>query len=141
MSERQIESSHFSQDVQELIRLFNEFDVRFLLIGGEAVIFHGYPRYTGDVDFHYDPSLENSQRLYQALMAFWDGDVPGVRSARELADPGLVLQFGRPPNRVDLGVELPYLSLEDLVSAKRAAGRPKDLQDLIYLEPLLGKDT
>ena len=95
-------------------------------------------------------------------MAFWDGDVPGVRSASELAEPGLVLQFGRPPNRVDLlsrvsgvdfdtawerriltsmgGAELPYLSLEDLVNAKKAAGRPKDLQDLVYLERLLEEE-
>ena len=159
MPERRVEAGHFSQDVQELIRLFNEFEVRFLLIGGEAVIFHGYPRYTGDVDFHYEPSLENSERLYSALLEFWGGDVPGVRTSKELADPGLVLQFGRPPNRVDLlsrvsGVdfdtawerrivtqfgdsELPYLSLIDLVNAKRAAGRPKDLQDLVYLERLL----
>ncbi len=159
LSARQVEANHFSQDVQELIRLFYEFGVRYLLIGGEAVIFHGYPRYTGDVDFYYEPGLENAERLFQALLRFWDGDVPGINSPPDLADPGLVLQFGRPPNRVDLlsrvsgiefesawqrrivtvlgEVELPYLGLEDLVEAKRAAGRPKDLQDLIYLEKLL----
>lgn len=129
------------------------------MIGGEAVIFHGYPRYTGDVDFHYDPSIENAQKLFSALLEFWDGDVPGIKSAEELADIGLVLQFGRPPNRVDLlsrvsgvvfqtawsrrvratmnGRELPYLALTDLIAAKEAAGRPKDLQDLIYLRGLL----
>ena len=158
MSARQVEASHFSEDVQELIRLFQELEVRFLVIGGEAVIFHGYPRYTGDVDFHYDPDLENANRLFAALLDFWGGDVPGIQAAEELTEEGLVLQFGRPPNRVDLlsrvsGVdfdvawerrvkavmndkELPYLSLQDLISAKEAAGRPKDQQDLVYLKSL-----
>lgn len=102
MSERQVEASHFSEDVQELVRLFQEFGVRFLIIGGEAVIFHGYPRYTGDVDFHYDPELENAKRLYAALLEFWGGDIPGIQTPEELTVEGLVLQFGRPPNRVDL---------------------------------------
>ena len=159
LSERRIEADHFSKDVQELIRLFQEFGVRFLVIGGEAVIFHGYPRYTGDVDFHYDPEPKNAQRLFLALSEFWGGDVPGIAEFEELTVDGLVLQFGRPPNRVDLlsrvsGVqfgiawerrvkatmndrELPYLGLEDLVAAKEAAGRPKDLQDLVYLTKLL----
>lgn len=159
MSERRVESSHFSEDVQELIRLFQEFEVRFLVIGGEAVIFHGYPRYTGDVDFHYDPEIGNAQKLFSALLEFWGGDVPGIAHAEELTEEGLVLQFGRPPNRVYMlsrvsGVsfdvawerrvkasmkdkELPYLGLEDLVAAKEAAGRPKDLQDLVYLTRLL----
>lgn len=136
-----------------------EFGVRFLIIGGEAVIFHGYPRYTGDVDFHYDPELENAKRLYAALLEFWGGDIPGIQTPEELTVEGLVLQFGRPPNRVDLlsrvsgvnfnvawerrvkavmnGKELPYIGLQDLVAAKEAAGRPKDLQDLIYLQRLM----
>lgn len=161
MPERRVEETHFSEDVQELIRAFNRHQVRFLVIGGEAVIFHGYPRYTGDVDFQYDASPSNSFRLYQALSDFWGGSVPGIGSAEQLTEPGLVLQFGRPPNRVDLlskvsGVDfeeawgrrfvaefgteqLSYLSVEDLVSAKEAAGRPKDLQDLIYLRRLLDK--
>lgn len=163
LSERQIQASHFSEDVQELIRLFQEFQVRFLVTGGEAVIFHGYPRYTGDVDFHYDPEVENSKRLFSALLEFWGGDIPGIQSPEDLTEEGLVLQFGRPPNRVDLlsrvsGVqfevawerrikasmndkELPYLGLADLVAAKKAAGRPKDLQDLLYLTKLLEQST
>lgn len=161
MLERQLDQGHFSQDVQELARLLDKFSVRFLVIGGEAVIFHGYPRYTGDVDFFYEPSLENSQHLFAALLEFWGGDVPGIQSPNELTEVGLVLQFGKPPNRVDLlsrvsGVDfeaawnrreiaylnskqLPYLALEDLIAAKRAAGRPKDLQDLVYLERLAGE--
>lgn len=66
------------------------------------MIFPGYPRFTGDVDFHYDPSESNSKKLFQALLDFWEGDVPGIASADDLTDVGLVLQFGRPPNRIDL---------------------------------------
>lgn len=164
LPEVRVDPAHFSQDIQELIRLLHQHGVRFLVIGGEAVIFHGYPRYTGDVDFYYHCEAENTGRLYLALMDFWGQEVPGIKSPDELLQEGLVLQFGRPPNRIDLlssvsGVdfetawsrrasakmgdcELSYFGLFDLVASKRAAGRPKDLQDLQYLERLLaGEDA
>ncbi|MEE8586946.1 MAG: hypothetical protein V3T83_19060, partial [Acidobacteriota bacterium] len=94
-----------------------------------------------------------------ALEAFWEGAIPGISSAEELMKPGLILQFGRPPNRIDLinqiegvtfekawpskrtaileldGQDIPvhYLGLESLIQNKRLAGRPKDLDDLAYL--------
>jgi hypothetical protein len=51
---------HFSPDVQELIGLLAKHDVRFLLVGGEAVIYHGYPRLTGDVDFWYEQTPDGA---------------------------------------------------------------------------------
>ena len=162
LPEVRVDPAHFSQDIQELIRLLHQHHVRFLVIGGEAVIFHGYPRYTGDVDFYYHCEAENTRRLYFALMDFWEQEVPGIKSPDELLQEGLVLQFGRPPNRIDLlsrvsGVdfetawarrasakmgdcELSYFGVRDLVASKRAAGRPKDLQDLEYLERLLANE-
>jgi hypothetical protein len=56
------------------IRLLRRFKVRCLMVGGEAVIFHGYPRLTGDVDFFYDRTRDNAARLFKALAAFWDND-------------------------------------------------------------------
>jgi hypothetical protein len=127
--------------------------------GGEAVIFHGYARLTGDADLFYDRDPANADRLFRALTEFWDGPIPGVATAAEVAAPGVIIQFGVPPNRIDLinevdGVsfgaawrsrveailvtataESPIhdMSLDDLIRNKQIAGRPKDLDDLAYL--------
>ena len=157
---------HFSSDVQELVRAFAKHGVRFLLVGGEAVIYHGYARLTGDVDFWYEQTDENAARLFAALQEFWDGRVPGVAAQAELLEPNVVVQFGRPPHRVDLisvidgvafeeawpyrveegldlatgvRVALPLIGLAALVKNKRASGRHKDLDDVEHLEPLLSR--
>jgi hypothetical protein len=163
-----VRAAHFSPDVGELIETLGRHGVRYLLVGGEAVIYHGYPRLTGDVDFFYEQTSDNSTRLFAALEEFWGGSVPAVASARELLEPGVVVQFGRPPHRVDLisaidGVTfeaawphrieegivfddarsspLPIIGLADLVRNKRAAGRHKDLDDAERLELILARST
>src|SRR5688500_8747122 len=99
---KEIAREHFSPDTLEFIRLLAKHGVKYVIIGGEAVIFHGYARSTGDVDFFYSRDPENSERLFAGLQEFWDGDVPGLNTASELLEPGVVIQFGRPPNRIDL---------------------------------------
>lgn len=143
----------FSGDIREFIRLLAQWKVRYLIVGGEAVIYHGYPRITGDVDFFYGSTVDNAHRLFQALEDFWGaGRVPALHAAAELLEPGLIVQFGRPPHRIDLlnridGVTfagawprrvrvrlrtraglLPatYIDLRSLLKNKRAAGRPRD---------------
>jgi hypothetical protein len=153
-----IEAAHFSPDTLEFIRLLQKHQVQYIIVGGEAVIFHGHARFTGDVDFFYSIDDENTDRLFRALSEFWDGDVPGLREAGDLRQPGYVIQFGRPPNRIDLlssvdgltfleawetrvpveiadkEIRTAMLSIEKLMQNKRAAGRPKDLDDLVFLE-------
>jgi len=150
---------HFSPDTQALLLLLHGHRVRYLLVGGEAVIHYGYPRLTGDVDLVYDRSQGNAERLYAALSSFWKGDVPAVGAPEELTAEELVVQFGRPPNRIDLlsslgsvrfegawrrrrvetlrigrrRVPLPIISLPDLLRSKRDAGRHKDLDDIAVL--------
>ncbi|MBI4950741.1 MAG: hypothetical protein HY908_01800 [Myxococcales bacterium] len=147
---------HLPADIQELLALFQRYEVRYLLVGGEAVIHHGYPRLTGDVDFFYDRSPANARRLFRALADFWGGHVPAVGSADELAEPDVILQYGRPPNRIDListlgtvtfgrawrrrvvdrlrgrrpAVLVHIIGLPDLLRSKRDAGRHKDLEDV-----------
>jgi hypothetical protein len=154
-----VKAELFSKDAQEFLRLLARHEVRYLLIGGTAVIYHGYARLTGDVDFLYDCSRENAARLWAALGEFWGGSVPSVASPSELEAPNIVVQFGRPPNRIDLiaslrsvpfaaaweqrvretitvdGASVPVwvMSLPDLRRSKREAGRPKDLDDLDHL--------
>jgi hypothetical protein len=127
--------------------------------GGEAVIFYGHIRFTGDIDVFFDRSPSNAHRLFSALQDFWRQDVPGIDGPSRLQDTGAVFQFGLPPNRIDLlndidGIEfegawprrtevhieheagsisVAYLGLDDLIENKRASGRPKDLDDLPFL--------
>ncbi len=142
-----------SGDMSEFVRLLGVHRVEYLLVGGWAVFLHGYPRATGDADFAYRREAENCVRLYQALREFWGGEVPAVSCAAELEQEGVVVQFGRPPNRIDLlsgaaGLdfgeawsrrivvpapgdgELIVCSLRDLRAMKLAAGRPRDADDL-----------
>lgn len=159
MSSIQVDRFHFSPDTRAFLEALQAHDVRYLIVGGEAVILYGHARLTGDADFFYSAEAGNVQRLFQALRTFWGGEIPGVGSPAELADPGVVIQFGRPPNRIDLinqidgvtfeqawpgrleaevaGGSLPtranYIGVRDLIRNKEASGRPKDLDDLAYL--------
>ena len=151
-----IDSAHFSADILEFIRLLQVHQVHYVVVGGEAVIYHGYPRFTGDIDFFFSDSAANVCAIFAALREFWGGEVPEIRSAEELAEPGIIIQFGRPPNRIDLlnridGVSfqdawrdrlqlriacpgqallLYMIDLRNLLTNKRASSRPKDLDDL-----------
>jgi predicted nucleotidyltransferase len=154
-----VTGEHLAPDIQELIRVLHAHGVRYLVVGGEAVIHHGYPRLTGDVDLFFEQTPGNCERLFAALAEFWGGSVPALSDASELLDPDLILQFGRPPNRIDLigqlaGVSfrsawprrvrevlrtgegefpMPIIGLNDLLTSKRAAGRHKDLDDVDHL--------
>jgi hypothetical protein len=124
------------------------------------VIFHGHVRFTGDVDFFYSDDTQNAGSLFAALKIFWGGTIPGIKTPAELLESGVIFQFGRPPNRIDLmnridgvgfaeawetrlEVVIPdptgeiiafMLGREKLIQNKRASGRPKDHEDLAYLE-------
>lgn len=155
-----LEAGHFSADIAEFIRLLDKHGVQYIIVGGEAVIFHGHIRFTGDVDFFYSAEAENAKALFKALLEFWDGKIPGIQCPEELSEPAIVVQFGRPPNRIDLmnridgvtfaeawssripidmathqgEVRLFMLSLPELLKNKRASGRTKDLEDLRFFE-------
>ena len=158
-SYRQMDPSYLSPDILEFIRLLSAHEVRYLIVGGEAVIYYGHARLTGDVDFFYDRTKDNTRVLFAALKEFWGGKVPGSEEHSEYMKKGAIIQFGCPPNRIDLfnaisGVifekawlnriqervaiedrtySLFYIGLEDLIRNKRHAKRYKDLEDLKYL--------
>ena len=154
-----MKASHFSKDIQQFFELLAKHTVKYVIVGGEAVIYYGYARLTGDVDFFFGISKENPQCLYDALDEFWGGDIPGVDSFRQVMQSGTILQFGVPPNRIDLvnhidgvtfeeawtgkattsveisGKSIPvhFIGLDQLITNKEAIKRPKDLEDLKYL--------
>ena len=137
-------------DFKEFLRLLNANRVDYLLVGGYAVGLHGYPRATVDLDIWVRASPENADRVLHALSDF-GFSVPELEAALFI-DPSSVVRFGVPPFRIEVmtsidgvryepcrdravefdmdGVTVPVISLEDLKTNKRAAGRHKDLADL-----------
>jgi hypothetical protein len=93
-----VRADHFSPDVQELIEKLARHGVGFLLVGGEAVIYHGYPRLTGDVDLWYEQTADNATRLFAALREFWGGRVPGVETEKELSADRLIASTSSAPS-------------------------------------------
>ena len=150
---------HFPQDIQDLLSILFKHKVRYLIVGAEAVIYHGFARLTGDIDIFFEPSPKNCRALFSALQEFWAGPIPGIGSPAEFATKGTIIQFGYPPNRIDLinaisgvnfseawmgrspqtflirkqSVTVHYIGLSALIKNKEACGRPKDLEDLRYL--------
>jgi predicted nucleotidyltransferase len=155
-----MKADHFSTDIQDLLFLLDKHQVRYVIVGGEAVIYHGHARLTGDVDIFYESLPENVNALFAALMEFWENSIPGLGHPDELLEPGLILQFGVPPNRIDLinrienvsfmdawngkvseemtirrrTVVVHFIGLDQLIRNKEALDRPKDLEDLKYLK-------
>ena len=164
MASDSIDPSVFSPDIREFIALLGRHQVQYVIVGGEAVIFHGHARLTGDVDFFYDAAPDNARRLYAALEEFWAGRIPAIARWEELTEAGLVVQFGVPPNRLDLlnridgvafqdawrnrvrvamplgagTVDVFLIGLDDLIKNKAAVGRPKDVEDLAFLQRARG---
>jgi hypothetical protein len=84
------------RDFEDILQLFDEFEVRYLVIGGLAFIFHAKPRYTKDIDLWLDPAPDNVELANRALAAFGS---PYLLSTGESVE---ILQLGVPPNRIDL---------------------------------------
>ena len=143
-----------NKDFEEFIALLNKNKVRFVIVGGYAVAFHGNPRYTQDIDFLFDPSLENAKNLIQSMHDFGFASL-GLQES-DFCKMGRVVQLGQPPNRIDLinkveGVlfekiwknKVPgtygtqpcfYIGREELLTNKKAMNRPKDQGDLDFLK-------
>ncbi len=94
--------SFFSEDIIEFLYLLFKYEVNYLIVGGEAVIYYGHARLTGDIDIFYKRDNKNILKLFNALNEFWNNDIPGLNHQKELMQEGVIFQFGVPPNRIDL---------------------------------------
>lgn len=143
-------------DLRELLALLIAHRVEFLVAGGHAVAFRGYPRLTEALDLYVRPTTDNGARIVAALDGFGFGSLGLTKDDFTAHDR--VIQLGQAPNRVDLltrlwGVEfdeawsrrvdgtlddvpVAMLALTDLIRNKRATGRPQDLADVAALEAL-----
>ncbi len=143
-----------NSDFKELLCIFNEAGVRYLVVGGQATILYTEPRFTKDYDVWVQPSEDNAGRVYRALARF--GAPLAETAPQEFAKPDVIFMMGVPPMRIDIitsidGVEFEdawqrrnevkfddfctwFLSREDLIRNKRAVGRRQDLIDADLLE-------
>jgi predicted nucleotidyltransferase len=148
----------------DLVTGLTDAGVHFIVCGGVAVVWHGSSRVTDDLDILYDPGRENTKRLAQVLAGWhayprgmepglpWAADERTLRQAtmytlatdagsldvfREMAGVGTYEQAIRSSVSLDLeGRRVHALSIGQLISAKRQAGRPKDKEDIVTLEAL-----
>ncbi|MEN9610219.1 MAG: hypothetical protein RLZZ628_1033 [Bacteroidota bacterium] len=147
------------KDFKEFIELLNKYEVHYLVIGGYAVNFHGYPRYTKDIDFWIWLKDSNIQNLLRALSDFGFGSLGLTENDFKLASN--IIQLGYEPYRIDLlmeveaadfetcyarkmqkvidNVAVDFLELNDLITIKKNAGRLQDLADAEQLEKISRK--
>jgi hypothetical protein len=86
-------------DFKELLRLFNDKDIKYLVVGGYAMAAHGYPRYTGDIDLWVWSTLDNAEKILDALREFGFGEV-GLKE-EDFQKPQQIIQLGFPPAWID----------------------------------------
>lgn len=149
-----------SERLKELLALFNDHKVDYIIVGAFALAYHGAPRYTGDLDILVRPDEENAQCILRALEVFGFGSL-GL-SAEDFTSSERIVQLGVPPVRIDIvtsitGVywheaaqgrrpgnygEVPvfYLGKKEFVKNKRTLGRMKDLADVEAIEDGLNNE-
>jgi predicted nucleotidyltransferase len=142
-----------NEDLREFIKLLNANQVKYLVVGGYAVAFYGYPRYTKDLDFWLWIDRENAEKTVKTLADF--GFASLALTPDDFLNPDNIIQLGHPPNRIDLitqisgvafepcydnrqevdfeGIRVNFISLDDLIANKKASGR---LQDKVDTEKL-----
>jgi hypothetical protein len=138
------------QDFKELLALFNALHVKYIVVGGYALAFHGAPRMTGDIDIFVEPSVGNALKVLESLKRFGFGKI-GLK-VEDFSQRDNVIQLGRPPVRIDILTSLTgvswkkayatkkkgkygelfvfFISRELLLKNKRSVGRKKDQADL-----------
>jgi predicted nucleotidyltransferase len=137
-------------DFEDFFRLLNEHGVEYMIVGGYAVAYHGYPRFTKDIDVFYANNRVNAMRLQAALVGFGfqESSIP----LEVIEKPNAVLSIGLEPVRIDLlstidgvtfddarpnvvvgrygDMKVSFIGKEDLLRNKRATGRQRDLGDV-----------
>src|SRR5947209_2227829 len=133
-----------NEDFLDLLRMLLRENARFIVVGAHAMAIHGVPRATGDIDIWIDPDPVNADRVWAALLEFGAPVREMGITRNDLETPGIVIQIGLPPRRIDVltrisgfafeeawsrrvthsidGFGIPFLAREDLIRNKRASG-------------------
>lgn len=146
----------FNTDFQDFLNALRQCEVRYVLVGGYSVILHGYSRTTGDMDLWLEKTSENYNRL-RAAFALFGMPIFDMTADNFLNNPDFdVFTFGRQPAAIDIitaikgltfaetyeqasdvdvdGIQVRLIHYNHLLQAKRAAGRPRDQNDLDNLQ-------
>ena len=138
-----------SPDFRELLKLFEKHKIRYLIVGGYAVMKYSEPRFTKDLDVFIATDQDNANNVYAALKEF--GAPLANLTPDDFAHKDYFYQMGRPPLRVDIMMSIPgiefdeawgkretvelddlkifFISRSDLIRAKEASARPQDKID------------
>ena len=141
-------------DFEDFLRLLEVHLVDYMIVGGYAVAYHGFPRFTKDIDIFFSDAADNLRRLQAALVEF--GFQAGTVPLETLGKPDVVLAIGVDPVRIDLlnridgvafedarpnvvrgrygTVDVSFIGKADLLRNKRATGRQRDLGDIEELQ-------
>jgi hypothetical protein len=139
-----------NQDFKELLKLFIDHKVKYLVVGGYAVMKYTEPRFTKDLDLWISPTQDNAEAVFKALKQF--GAPLKDLSPEDFTDKACCYQMGRAPFRLDIimdisgldfdsawqarevillsDINVSFISKKDLIKAKELSGRPQDLLDL-----------
>lgn len=146
---------------RELLQLLNEYQVEYLIVGGYAVMKYTEPRFTKDLDVWVNTSPENAERLFRALAKFGAPLKTDGISPDTFTQDDIVYQIGVTPVRIDVlthisgvsfreawqnrvestffGLPVYFISMNDLIANKQAAGRSTDLEHLEFIRKETGK--
>lgn len=145
-------SDLFNPDFLDFIQALNNNGVEYIVVGGFAVILHGYNRTTGDIDIWVNRTSDNYKRLMKAFNEFGLPSFDLTQDKFLDVEKNDVFTFGRPPVCIEILTELKgvkfeeaykkvqlfkeeeviikFIHLDDLLQSKRAAGRYRDLDDI-----------
>ena len=141
----------FNDDFKDFITYLNENEVEYIVVGGYAVIIRGYSRSTGDIDIWVNKTADNYIKLQKAMKAFGLPEI-AVKKDEFFSENFDVFAFGKPPYAIEIMTAVKGLDfknsfenatieeindtptriihLQNLIEAKKAAGRSKDLNDI-----------
>ncbi|MCC6683207.1 MAG: hypothetical protein IT445_20110 [Phycisphaeraceae bacterium] len=147
-----MENRYLAPDQHDLLRVFIDEQVRFLIVDGHAFAAHAFIRTTKDIDLWIEATPKNARRVWDALMKYGAPLAAHQVQPRDFQARDLVYQMGVPPVRIDLitniadidfeaawkqridvelsGMRVPVIGLSHLIQAKEAAGRPQNLLDV-----------
>jgi hypothetical protein len=150
-------SIELANNFEEVLLAFNAFDVNYMIVGGYAVIFHGYPRTTGDLDLWVKPANENKKKIINAFKELkFSRELENYIIQTDFTEP-FAVKLGEEPIQIDIfnaitGVkydnarenairyrfsdklESYFMNLDDLVINKTLTGRLQDKADVDQLQ-------
>lgn len=121
-------------DFREFLKLLNEYDVEYLLIGGYAVAYHGYPRATADIDIWVAISSANAHKLVEVFSRF--GMTDPKLSADLFQERGKIIRMGLPPMRIEVLTEIDGVAFDECYAARLTAEIDGQLVHVISREHL-----